>query len=234
MSGHSHWHSIKHQKSIADQKKGKMFSKIAKEISVAARNKGGNPETNSSLRIIIEKAKKLNMPKDTIEKAIKKGTGELKGEKLESFLIEALGPGNIAIMIEGITDNMNRTSSEIKQILNQNKGKFANEGSVKWMFERKGCIYAKGERESLELQAIESGAEDIQWQEDVLVILTKVDSLEKVREKLEAQGVNIEDSSIEWVAKDSISTPLKGECEKLFDALDENDGVQQIYSNLKE
>jgi len=236
MSGHSHWSSIKHQKSIADQKRGKIFSKLSREISVAAKEKGGDPDMNPSLRIIIEKAKKFNMPKENVEKAIKKGTGEIEGEKLESFLFEAYGPNNVAIIIEGIADNTNRALSEIKQILNQNNGKLANEGSVKWMFKRKGCVSINKEgqsKEELELKAIEAGAEDIRWQDSFLNIFTKVEDLEKVKKNLESQEIVIESTSVDWVAKDQLEVKDKEACEKLFNALDDNEGVQEIYSNLK-
>ena len=140
MSGHSHFKSIKYKKEITDKKRGQMFSKISREISVAAKEGGGDPEFNPQLRLTIEKAKSVNMPTDNIERAIQRGIGKLEGVKLEEVLFEAYGPGGIAIIIEGITDNKNRTSAEIKQILNQNNGKLVGEGAVKWMFERKGCL----------------------------------------------------------------------------------------------
>lgn len=239
MSGHSHWHSIKHQKSAADQKRGKIFSKLSREISIAAKEKGGDSETNPSLRLAIEKAKEFNMPKDNIERAIKKGTGELEGDKLESVVFEAYGPGGIALIITGITDNKNRTFSEIKQILGQHSGKLANEGSVKWLFERKGCVTIKlrssSNKEKLELKAIESGAEDIYWHNNLLDIYTKPEELEKVRKTLEEKEIKTETASLDWVAKEEIDADQKTKesCEKLFESLDENDAVQEIYSNLK-
>lgn len=185
MSGHSHAKTILHKKQITDAKRGKIFSKLSREISIAAREKGADPETNSALRMVIEKAREFNMPKENIERAIKKGTGELKGDALENIIFEAYGPGGIAIIIEGITDNKNRALSEIKQILNQNGGKLVGVGGVSWMFERK---------------------------------------------------VNKEEaSSLEWIAKQDIEVSEKDKetCQKLFEALDENDSVQEIYSNLK-
>ena len=243
MSGHSHWHSIKYQKTVADQKRGKIFSKISREISVAAKEKGDSPESNPSLRIAIEKAKKMNMPKDNIERAIKRGTGELEGASLETVVFEAYGPGGTALIIEGITDNKNRTLSEIKQILSQGNGKLADEGSVKWLFERKGCItvdyssqYPDSQtREGLELKAIEAGAEDICWHDDFLDIYTTPEDLEKVKINLEEKNIQIERASLDWRAKEEIEVDQKTEesCEKLFESLDENDSVQEIYSNLK-
>jgi len=244
MSGHSHWHSIKFQKAITDQKRGNVFSKLTREISLAAKEKGGNPDSNPALRIAVEKAKKFNLPKENIERAIKKGTGEVEGLKLEAFILEAYGPAKTALIIEGITDNKNRTFSEIKQILNQNNGKLANEGSVKWLFERKGYIVINlkdqneelKEKEKLELKAIEAGAEDVYWYDDNLYIYTKVEELEKVKKDLENKGVKIDNATIDWVAKNKIqiTEEEKEACEKLFESLDENDAVQEIYSNLKE
>lgn len=241
MSGHSHWHSIKYQKSIADQKRGKVFSKMSREISIAAKDKGKDPGNNPSLRIAIEKAKKFNMPKDNIERAIKRGTGELKEAELESFVFEAYGPGKIALIIEGITDNKNRTFQDIKQILSQNNGKIANEGSVKWMFEKKGVITLSLEsqepkinKEDLELKIIESGAEDFFWHENLLEIYSKIEDLEKIKNNLENQKIKTEGSSVDWIAKNKVQVEKKelDSCEKLFEALDENDDVQETYSNL--
>lgn len=239
MSGHSHWHSIKNQKGIADQKRGNVFSKLSREISIAA-EKGADPETNTSLRVAVDKAKGFNMPKENIERAIKRGFGGLEGSKLEAFIFEAFGPSGIALIIEGITDNKNRTFSEIKQILNQNNGKLANEGSVKWLFERKGCLSIKNgdlkNKESLEMKAIEAGAEDLNWREDFLNVYTKPEDLEKIRKNLEKIGVRAESVSLDWVAKEEVEAEekIKKSCEKLFENLDENDSVQEIYSNLKE
>lgn len=243
MSGHSHWAGIKHKKQIADLQRGKVFSKLAKEIEIAARD-GGNPEMNPKLRVAIEKAKAAKMPSDNIEKAIKRGTGEILGEKkLEEIIIEAYGPGGIAIIIEGITDNKNRTLNEIKQVLNQGGGKMVSEGAVKWMFERKGCIVINSKiqnpnfqtREELELATIEAGAEDIYWHNDSLDIYTKIEELEKVKNNLEKNGIKIDSISLDWVAKDIIEADekTKENCQKLFESLDNLESVQEIYSNLK-
>ena len=252
MSGHSHFSSIKYKKGIADAKRGKIFSKLSRQILIAAREKGGNMRINSTLRLIIEKAKSLNMPKDNIERAIKKGTGELEGIQLEEVIYEAYGPGGIAIIIEGITDNKNRTLGEIKQILSQRNGKLANEGAVRWMFKKKGVIMINSEKlttagkEDLELKAIEAGAEDIYWHNaaqegeprqgrDTLDIYTKIESLEDVKKNLENQGIEIESVSLDWVAKDMVKLEEKSKnsAEKLFEDLDENEAVQEIYSNIE-
>ena len=243
MSGHSHSKTIKREKNITDQKRGQMFSKMARVISVAVKEGGPNPETNAKLRVVVEEAKKFNLPKDNIERAIKRGTGELASEKLEEVIFEAYGPGRIAIIIEGITDNKNRTLSEIKQILNQNNGKLADTGSVKWLFERKGCIILDlrlqiedlRNKEKLEMMAIEAGAEDLYRHEGLLDVYTKIEDLEKVKKNLEEKGIKIESAFLDWVTKEEISADEKQKeaCQKLFEALDENEAVQEIYSNLK-
>ena len=183
MSGHSHAKKIKHQKELTDQKRGTIFSKVTRLISVAVKESGPNPEINAKLRMAIEMAREARMPGENIDRAIKKGTGELAGENLESVIFEAYGPGGVAIIIEGITDNKNRTLGEVRQILNQNNGKLVGEGGVRWMFERKSQ----------------------------------------------------KPGSLEWIPKQEmeVSEKDKKDCEKLFEALDENDAVQEIYSNIK-
>ena len=243
MSGHSHFKSIKYKKEITDKKRGQMFSKISQEISVAAKEGGGDPEFNPQLRLTIEKAKSVNMPTDNIERAIQRGIGKLEGVKLKEVLFEAYGPGGIAVIVEGITDNKNRTLGEIKQILNQNNGKLVGEGAVKWMFERKGCLVVDCKlqiedlknKEKLELISIEAGALDLYWHNDVLDVYTKIEDLEKVKKNLEEKGIKIDSTSLDWVAKEEIKLDEKNKeaCQKLFEALDENEAVQEIYSNLK-
>ncbi len=242
MSGHSHFKSIKAQKEIADKKKGKVFSKIARLISIAVKN-GVDPATNPKLRTAIEQAKAVNMPKENVERAIKRGTGELGGENLEEIIIEGLGPGGIAIIIEGITDNKNRTLLEIKQIFQQNGGKLTGEGSIQWMFERKGIIIINSKsqirnykNEELELTAIESGADDVRWYGDELNIYTKLQDLEKVKQSLEEKQLKIESSSLGYIPKEEVTLSEKDKeaAQKLFEMLDENDAVQEIYSNLQD
>lgn len=199
----------------------------------------GDPLKNSKLKAAIEQAKKMDMPKENIERAIKRGTGELAGENLEEVSYEGFGPGGIALIINGITDNPNRTLSEIKVILNQNGGKMAGEGAVRWMFDRKGAINILIEgrsKEDLELIAIESGADDVKLNKDNLNIYTKPEDLEVVKKSLEEKGVKIESSSLDYVAKEEveISEKEKEQAEKLFEALDENDAINDIYSNIKE
>jgi YebC/PmpR family DNA-binding regulatory protein len=241
MSGHSHYSSIKYKKAVTDAKRSKVFSKLSREITIAAKEGGGDSEINSKLRLAVEKAKQWNLPKENIERAIKRGTGEIEGVKIESVIFEAYGPGGIAIIIEGITDNKNRTLAEIKQILNQHNGKLVSEGSVKWLFEKKGCLVitltkeTSTTKEELELMAIEAGAEDIYQHNNILDVYTKLEELENIKKNLEEKGIKIESVSLDWVAKEEISLNEKGKaaCQELFEALDENESVQEIYSNLK-
>jgi YebC/PmpR family DNA-binding regulatory protein len=244
MSGHSHAKTVRRIKEASDKKRAQIFSKMARLISVAVKEGGPNPETNSKLRLAIETAKSYNFPKENIERTIKRASGELPGEKLEEVMFEAYGPGGVAIIIEGITDNKNRALGQIRQVLNQNGGKLVGEGAVKWMFERKGCITVNFQfpipnfqtKEKLELAAIEAGAEDIYWHEDVFLdVYTKIEDLERVKKNLEEKGIKTESVSLDWVAKEKISLSEKDKevCQKLFEALDELDSVQEIYSNLK-
>ncbi len=241
MSGHSHWASIKHKKGAADAKRSKLFSKLAREITIAAREGGGDITFNSKLRMMVDKAKSLNMPMENIERSIKKGTGEIEGEQLEPITIEAYGPGGVSLIIEGITDNKNRTLGEVKKALNEHGGKMVAEGAVKWMFDRKGIIEidtSKSDKakDDLEILAIESGAIDISWDNETLEVHTNPEDLEKVRKILEEAGVQAESASLGWIAKENIEIGEKDKenCQKLFEALDENDAVQEIYSNTKE
>lgn len=239
MSGHSHWAGIKHKKALEDAKRGNVFGKLGKMISVAVREKGPDPATNPKLRVVIEKAQESNMPKENVERAIKRGAGELEGITLEEIVLEIYGPEGVAIMVEGITDNKNRTLSEIKKILSLHGAKLANEGSVRWMFNQKGLISVQSspkDKESVELKAIDAGAEDISWDEDsILSVYTSPETVESTRQTLEHGGLQIKSARLEWVAQNPIETTPKQreKLEKLFEALDEYDDVQEIYSNLK-
>ena len=240
MSGHSHAKTVMATKTANDVKKGKVYSKYGRLITIAVKEGGGSgdPEKNSKLKAIIEQAKSMNMPKENIERAIKKGTGELAGESLETVSYEGFGPGGIAVVVSGITDNTNRTLNEIKSIFNQNGGKMAGEGAVKWMFESKGTItvpVAGTTKEDLELMAIELGAEDVVARESTIDIFTKPENLEQIKKGLEEKQIKIESASIDFVAKEevTISEKEKEQAQRLFDALDENDAVNEIYSNIK-
>jgi YebC/PmpR family DNA-binding regulatory protein len=237
MSGHSHFHNIKIKKGAEDAKRSKIFSKLSKEISVAAKDGGSDTTFNAKLRSVVEKAKAMNMPADSIDKAVKKGSGELAGFTYEEYLLEAYGPGGSAVMIEGITDNKNRTLGEIKLIINQKGGKTVNEGGIKWMFEKKGVISLDAvnkNKEDLELTAIEAGADDIEWQEDTLYLYTKAEDLEKTKKALEEKGLKIESSNLEWVANESLAAgdDVKEKFQKFYESLDEHDDVQNIYTNI--
>jgi YebC/PmpR family DNA-binding regulatory protein len=238
MSGHSHFKTVAATKNANDAKRGKIFSKLGRVITIAAKDKGGDPTTNPALKSAIEQAKRFNMPKENIERAIKKGTGELVGETLEEFSFEGFGPAGIAIIMEGITDNKNRSLGEVRGILNQLGGKMAGEGAIKWMFDRLGSITVNPEGKSveeIELLAIEAGAENIKNSETEVYIYTKPEDLEKVKKTLEEKQVKVEHAGLEWVAKEEVSLDEKGkeQNQRLFEALDENDAVQNIYSNLK-
>ncbi|MCD5396461.1 MAG: YebC/PmpR family DNA-binding transcriptional regulator [Candidatus Pacebacteria bacterium] len=239
MAGHSHWHSIRYKKEIEDKKRAKIFSKIARQILIAARE-GKNSETNPKLRMAIERAKEFNMPNERIERAIKRGAGEIEGEKLEEVIFECLGPGNVAIILEGITDNKNRTLSEIKQILQKEGGKLAEEGSLRWQFKRMGVIKInikdqQKKPQDIELLSIDLGAQDLKYRNSFLEIYTLPENLEEIKNKLEEEGIIIESSQPEWVPEHEIEVSEKDKeaCKKLFLTLDENDAIQEIYSNLK-
>ncbi len=240
MSGHSHAKTVMATKMANDAKKGKIYSKYGRLITIAVKDGGGSgdPLKNSKLKAVIEQAKSANMPKENIERAIKKGTGELAGETLEEVSFEGFGPGGIALIINGITDNTNRTFGEIRATLNQHNGKMAGEGAVRWMFERKGAITINTDgksQEEVELMAIELGADDVSSNGDSLDIYTKPEDLEVVKKALEDKQIKIESSSIDFVAKEEVSLTEKEkeQAQKLFDALDDNDAVNDIYSNMK-
>ncbi len=239
MSGHSKWSKIKHQKAITDVQKGKIFSKIAKIIAVAARD-DGDPEMNSKLRIAIEKAQSVNMPRGNIERAIKKGTGKLGGEKIEEVVYEAYGPSGIALIIEAITDNKNRTLSEIKNILGKHSGRLGDAGSVKWLFEKRGVLELEISKEDnlndLEMEIIDAGAEDIKKRDNILEIQTKPTELNNIKNNLETKGIKVESANLEWMPKNPVKIEdekNKIQIEKLFEALDEQNDIQEIYSNLE-
>ncbi len=238
MSGHSHFKTVAATKNANDAKRGKIFSKLGRAITIAVKEKGIDVSINTQLKGAIEKAKEFNMPKENIERAIKKGTGELAGENLQAVSFEALGPGGICVIMEGITDNTNRTLGEIKGIVSQNGGKMAGEGAVRWMFQRRGWLTINTEgknAEELEVAAIEAGADDVKLQNAALEIYTAPQDLESVKKAFEDKQVKIEGSGLGWFAKEEINVDEKEKekLQKLFEALDENDAIQDIYSNLK-
>lgn len=235
MSGHSKWSTIKHKKAATDKKRGDVFSKMARAITIAARG-GGDIETNYTLRSVIEKAKNLNMPKDNIERAIKKGTGELDGESLDELLMEAYGPAGTALLIEAVTDSRNRLASEIRHILSRNNGKLATEGSVKWLFEHRGVIKLDKsdikDQDEFELMAIDEGAIDISFEETEAFVYVEPSKTQAVQNTLTEKGLKTE-ASLVWVAKELIDLEdmVQKQLQKLFEALDEHEDVQEIYTN---
>jgi len=243
MSGHSHAKTVKSKKEAGAKQRSQIFSKMNRLISLAVRDGGPDPKINSKLRMAIESARSFNMPNDNIERTIKRASGEGEEGKLEEFLFEVYGPGNTAMLIEGITDNKNRALGEVKKILAQHNGKLVQEGAIKWMFQRKGYatieLEAQSEelkdKEKLELVAIEAEAEDVAWNNNNLDVYTSVENLEKVKKNLEEKGIKIASSGLEWKPKEEteLDEKQKQACQKLFEALDDNDNVQDIYSNLK-
>ena len=239
MSGHSKWSTIKRKKEVTDAKRGRVFSKLSKLITIAARG-GGDLEINPGLRTIVEKAKQANMPADNIERAIKKGTGELAGAKMEEILYEAYGPGGIAMLIECVTDNTNRTLSEVKNIVSKLGGRFGSAGSVKWMFDRRGYLEIKKadsdkSGDELELAIIDAGAEDFNEKEEIIEIYTRPEDLYKVKNNLENQKIKTANAGLDWLPKNEVKVKdekVMSQIEKLFEALDEQDDVNEVYSNL--
>jgi len=244
MSGHSHAKTIKHDKELADKKRGAAFSKTIRLITVAVKDGGSNPETNARLRMALDMAKSVNMPKDNVERAIARASGAEGAQALSEFLFEAYGPGNVALLVEGITDNKNRALNDVKTILNQNGGKLVGEGAVRWMFEHKGAVIVESDKqapemqnkENLEMAAIDAGADDIYWFENILEVHTTPENTEAVKKALEEKGVKVESFSLIWLAKEEIEgdEKIKEQNQRLIDALNDNDSVQEVYSNLKD
>ena len=238
MSGHSKWSSIKHKKGAADAKRGKIFTKIIKEITVATRIGGGDPDGNPRLRTAIMGAKSKNMPVDNITRAIKKGTGELEGIQYEEHTYEGYGPGGAAIFLEAMTDNKNRTVSEIRSALGKAGGNLGENGCVGWMFEQKGLITVKTEAKSednlMEL-AIDAGADDLQTVDEHYEITTAVENFEAVRKALEDAGVPMELAEITRIPQNTVSIDeKKGKALlKLMDILEDHDDIQKAYSNFE-
>lgn len=243
MSGHSKWANIKRKKEKVDAARGRMFTRLAREIIVAARQGGGNPEANFRLRIAIENAKKANMPSDNIERAIKRGIGEpSQDEQWEEITYEGYGPGGVAIMIEAMTGNRNRTASELRYIFSRNGGNLAEAGAVAWLFDRKGVIRVpksawKGSEDDFLLLALDAGASDVEMDEEdgVYEVITEPADFQRVQEALVKEGLTIEEASLQQVPKNRVEVTGK-EAEKvvaLLEALEEHDDVQNVYSNAQ-
>jgi len=237
MSGHSKWATIKHAKGAADAKRGQMFTKLIKEISIAARMGGGSPEGNPRLRTAVLKARGANMPKDNIDRAIKKGTGELEGVNYEELVYEAYAHGGVAIFIEVLTDNKNRAAADIRNILTRAGGQLATSGSVSRLFKRKGVINLDGEKYSEDTvmeAAIEGGAEDVSLSDGVIEVTSAPEDFESVLNALQAKNFETMSAEINMVADVDVTLDNEGTAKvlKLIDKLEENDDVQNVYSNL--
>lgn len=237
MSGHSKWSTIKRQKGVADAKRSQIFTKLAKAITVAAKQ-GGDPDMNFKLRLAIDRAKGLSMPKDNIERAITRGSGSGEGSNMEEITYEGYGPNGVAFVIQTLTDNRNRTTSNLRHILDRSGGRLAESGSVLWLFENKGVInFPKpaADFENLELELIEAGVEDIKETDDsTIVIYTQPSNFEKIKELITSRKIETSYSSLELVAKTSVEldNDTANKIDSLRDALDNDEDVSEFYDNV--
>jgi YebC/PmpR family DNA-binding regulatory protein len=236
MSGHSKWATIRRKKGALDAKRGKLFTKLIKEITIAARDGGGDPNGNPRLRLAVDNAKSANMPADNIERAIKKATGELEGVHYEEFTYEGYAPAGIAVLVDVVTDNKKRTVAEVRHLFSKGGGNMGEVGSVAWMFNKKGIITLpkqnKSEDDIMEI-ILDAGADDLQTEEEVFIVQTSVESFETVRKALVEKKLTIENASLQWVAKNHLN--ITGEdaekVMKLIESLEDNDDVQNVYTN---
>lgn len=236
MSGHSKWATIKRKKAANDAARGKVFTRIIKEITIAARDGGGDPEANPRLRLAIQNAKSSNMPQDNITRAIKKGTGELEGVRYEEITYEAYAPHGIAVMIQCVTDNRNRTVAELRHMISKYNGNMGESGSVAWMFERKGVVTVeKAEHTEDEVMEVilDAGADDLKGDDDFFEVITSADNLDKVRKLLEEKNFKVENASLQYIAKDlvSVDDSKTPEVIKFLENIEEHDDVQNIFTN---
>lgn len=237
MAGHSKWANIKHKKAKEDSKRGKVFTKLVKEIMVAVKEGGADPDGNPRLRLILEKAKSVNMPHDNIDRAIKKASGELGSVNYESILYEGYGPFGTAVIVESLTDNKNRTVADVRHVFTKHGGNLGGDGSVAWMFEHKGVVRATGaisEDELLE-KLLDYNIDDINHSDSVFTIHCAIQDLEKVKEAVELSNMKIESASLDWVPKNPVDVENPEQEEKVFkflEALDDLDDVQNVYSNI--
>jgi YebC/PmpR family DNA-binding regulatory protein len=237
MSGHSKWHSIKHKKAVVDARRGQHFTKLARAISVAAREGGGDPDGNPSLALAVQKARDASMPKDNIERAIAKGTGEgVDADQIETVLYEGYGPGGVALLIEALTDNRNRTGADVRHLLSKHGGNLGEPGSVSYLFDKRGVIVVDAGRydEDDLMPAIDAGAEDISRDDDVFEVITEPSDLVPVREALREAGVEFESADMTQRPKSRV--PLEeadaAKLLKLIDALEESDDVGAVHANF--
>ncbi len=241
MAGHSKWANIKHKKARSDEKRGKEFTKIAKEITIAVRSGGGgDPEANSKLKLAIQKAKAINMPNENINRAIKKGTGEMESEAIEEIVYEGYAPGGVAIMLEIATDNRNRTASEIRHLFSKANGNLGETGCVAWMFRRAGYIALSKENleldeDELMLIALELGADDVREEDDIYEVITSPEIFMEVKEGLEGQGIKLEDADVIMLPENTVEindADTAARVVKLIDLLEDHDDVQNVYNNM--
>lgn len=236
MSGHSKWHSIKHQKGVTDARRGQLFTKLTREIIVAVREGGSNPEANFRLRLAIQRARDSNMPMDNIERSIKKGSGELEGMTLTEITLEGYGPSGTAVLVEALTDNRNRTIQEVRSTFTRHGGSLGESGCVSWIFDLKGLITVKTDgidADDLALNAIDVGADDVKIESGYVEIYTKPEDLEMVREALEAKNIPITSAELFKVPKTMLRLDDKAAMQtmKLLEKLEELDEMQHVYSN---
>ncbi|MFH0988369.1 MAG: YebC/PmpR family DNA-binding transcriptional regulator [Parcubacteria group bacterium] len=237
MSGHSKWATTKHHKAIVDAKRASAFTRMARNITVAAR-KGGDPDMNFSLRLAMDKARLVNMPKDKVELAIKRGTGEAGGALIEEVLYEGFGPSGVPLLIEGSTDNRNRTVGEVKSILTKHGGSIASQNAVKRLFEHQGVIHLTPEqvadKDAMTLELIDLGADDVVEEDGGLTMYCAFENFEKIRKALEAKGLKLEYAEMEWVARDkaAVTPEVEAQINGLIEALEDDDDVNSVYSNM--
>ncbi len=236
MSGHSKWHSIKHKKGATDAKRGKLFTKVIRELTIAARLGGGDPDSNPRLRTAVDKAKGANMPADNITRAIKKGTGELEGITYEEMTIEGYGPGGVALLIEGPTDNRNRTIAEVRHPLSKHNRNLGNPGSVAYMFHPKGVIAVAAEKtteDALMEIVLDAGADDIVTEEQGFTVYTAPPDFEAVRDAVTTAGIEPDEAEIKKIADNNVSLegPKAQQMLKFLDALEDHDDIQNVWEN---
>jgi YebC/PmpR family DNA-binding regulatory protein len=237
VSGHSKWAGIKHKKAVVDARRGQTFTRASREVTIAAKEGGGDPEHNFRLRLAVQKAREVNMPADRIQAAIDRGTGAAKGESLDELRYEGYGPAGVAILVDAVTDNRNRTAPAIRHVFSKHGGNLSEANSVAWMFERKGVLAVKAEGkdpEEVGLAAIEAGAEDVQVEGDSVEITTEPAAFEAVRSAMEALGVTVENAELTMQPKQTVpvGADKAGAVLSLLEALEEDDDVQQVYANF--
>jgi len=237
MSGHSKWHSIKHKKGAADAKRGKLFAVLIRQIEIAARSGGGDPASNATLRSMIQKARDNSLPVDTIQRAIKRGTGEEEGVVYEQVSYEGYAPSGVAVIVQALTDNRNRTSAEIKNTFSRNGGSFAEPGAVSWQFERKGIVVVDraADEDELTLAAADAGADDVEDLGESWQVTTPPTELHAVRTAIEGAGISVKSSDLTMIPTTTVALDAEAAAKsvlRLMDALEEHDDVEAVYANF--